>query len=132
MPVLPPMFKSVLQSRWFTILAVIVIGFFLLLIIKLRPSLETVSQEVNNLDQKIAEAEQNLSELQKLGDYFKSVAYLEREARLKLNYKKPGESVVFVYKNQHIQSPTETNNATKSSTILPNWQKWLNYLLNKQ
>ena len=79
----------------------IVIGFFLLLIIKLKPSLETVSQEVNNLDQKIAETEQDLSELQKLSDYFKSVAYLEREARLKLNYKKPGESVVFVYKNQH-------------------------------
>ena len=125
------MFKSVLQSRWFTFLAVIVIGFFLLLIIKLKPSLETVSQEVNNLDQKIAEAEQGLSELQKLGDYFKSAAYLEREARLKLNYKKPGESVVFVYKNQHAQSPVETNNTTKPSLILPNWQKWLNYLLNK-
>ncbi len=125
------MFKSVLQSRWFTILAVIVIGFFLLLIIKLKPSLETVSQEVNNLDQKIAETERGLSELQKLGDYFKSIAYLEQEARLKLNYKKPGESVVFVYKNQHDQSPEKPDGATRPSTILPNWQKWLNYLLNK-
>ncbi len=125
------MFKGILQSRWFTFLAVIVIGFFLLLIVKLKPSLETVSQEVNNLDQKIAEAEKDLSELQKLGDYFKSVAYLEREARLKLNYKKPGENVVFVYKNQHAQSPAETDGVVKSSLILPNWQKWLNYLLNK-
>lgn len=123
--------KNVLQSRWFTFLAVIVIGFFLLLIIKLKPSLETVSQEVNNLDQKIAEAEQDLSELQKLGDYFKSAAYLEQQARLKLNYKKSGESVVFVYKNQHAQSPAQPEDTTKSSLILPNWQKWLNYLLNK-
>lgn len=112
-------------------MAVVIIGFFLLLLIKLKPSLEKASQEVNNLDQKIAEAEQGLSELQKLSDYFKSTAYLEREARLKLNYKKPGESAVFVYKNQHAQSPAETDGATKSSTILPNWQKWLNYLLNK-
>ncbi len=109
----------------------VVIGFFLLLIIKLKPSLETVSQEVDNLDKKIAEAERDLSESQKLGDYFKSAAYLEREARLKLNYKKPGESVVFVYKNQHAQSPAETNDTAKSSLMLPNWQKWLNYLLNK-
>ena len=123
--------KNVLQSRWFTFLAVIIIGFFLLLIIKLKPSLETASQEVNNLDQKIAEAEQDLSELQKLGDYFKSVAYLEREARLKLNYKNPGESVVFVYKNQHVQDPAKPNDTTKLSIILPNWQKWLDYLLNK-
>ncbi len=109
----------------------IVIGFFLLLIIELKPSLETVSQEVSNLDQKIAEAEKNLSELQKLGDYFKNTAYLEQEARLKLNYKKPGESVVFVYKNQHAQDPAKPNGTAKPSTILPNWQKWLNYLLNK-
>ena len=103
----------------------------MLLIIKLKPSLETVSQEVNNLDQKITEAERDLSESQKLSDYFKSAAYLEREARLKLNYKKPGESVVFVYKNQHAQNPAEPGGAVKSSIILPNWQKWLNYLLNK-
>lgn len=109
----------------------IVIGFFLLLIIKLKPSLEAVSQEVNNLDQKIAEAERGMSELQKLGDYFKSTAYLEREARLKLNYKKPGESVAFVYKNQHAQDPAKPDDATELPTTLPNWQKWLNYLLNK-
>ncbi len=126
------MLRSILQSRWFTFLAVVIIGFFLLLIIKLKPSLETVSQEVNNLNQKIAEAEQGLSELQKLGDYFKSAAYLEREARLKLNYKKPGESVVFVYKNQHAQSPAKPNDTTKLPTILPNWQKWLSYLLNSK
>ncbi len=107
------------------------IGFFLLLLIKLKPSLETVSQEVNNLDQKIAEAQNDLSELQKLGDYFKSVTYLEREARLKLNYKKPGESAVFVYKNQHAQDPAKPDDATKSSLMLPNWQKWLKYLLDK-
>jgi len=123
--------KNILQSKWFTFLAVIVIGFFLLLTIKLKPSLETVSQEVNNLDQKIAEAERDLSELQKLGDFFKSVTYLEQQARLKLNYKKPGESVVFIYKNQHVQDPMKPDDTTKPSTILPNWQKWLNYLLNK-
>lgn len=109
----------------------IIIGFFLLLIVKIKPSLETVGQEVKNLDNKIAEAKQNLSELQNLGDYFKSAAYLEREARLKLNFKKPGESVIFVYKNQHAQNPAKPDDATKSSLILPNWQKWLNYLLNK-
>ena len=110
----------------------IVIGFFLLLIIQLKPSLETVSQEVNNLDRKIAETEQGLSELQKLGDFFKSIAYLEQEARLKLNYKKPGETVVFVYKNQHAQSPAKPDDTTRPSLILPNWQKWLNYLLNNK
>ena len=112
-------------------MAVIIIGFFSLLVIKLQPSLKTATQEVGNLNQKIAEAEKGRSELQKLGDYLKSAAYLERQARLKLNYKKPGESVVFIYKNQHNQNPTESSEAVKPSTVLPNWQKWLNYLLGK-
>ncbi len=112
-------------------MAVIVIGFFALLIVKIQPSLKTVGQEVNNLDRKIAETQNDLSLLQKLGDYFKSAAYLERQARLKLNYKKPGESVIFVYRNQQVQNPAKTGDAINPSIILPNWQKWLNYLLNR-
>jgi len=89
-----------------------------------------VRQEVNNLNQKIAETERELSELKELGDYFRSSAYLEREARLKLNYKKPGENVVFVYRNQSLlQNPAGNGNSTKPSPTLPNWQKWLKYLL---
>ena len=125
------LFKSILQSRWFTFLAVIIIGFFLLLIIRLQPSLRMATREVSNLNQKIAEAEKSRLELERLGDYLKSAAYLERQARLKLNYKKPGESAVFVYKNQHNQNPMEPSEAVKPSAVLPNWQKWLNYLLGK-
>jgi cell division protein FtsB len=125
------MFRSALQSKWFTFLAVIVIGFFSLLIIKLQPPLETVTKEIDNLNQKIAEVEKSSSESEKLKDYLKSAAYLERQARLKLNYKKPGESVVFVYKNPYAQNPAETNSTAGPSKILPNWQKWLEYLLNK-
>ena len=36
------MLRSILQSRWFTFLAVVIIGFFLLLIIKLKPSAESI------------------------------------------------------------------------------------------
>ena len=123
--------KSILQSKWFTFFAVIIIGFFLMLIFKLQPSLRTVSREVDNLDQKIAEVEKELSDLKKLGDYLKNPAYLEREARLKLNYKRPGENVVFVYRNQSLQNQVGNSNSTKPSPVLPNWQKWLKYLLDK-
>lgn len=102
-----------------------------MLIFKLQPSLNIVRREVDNLNQKIAETEKELSELKKLGDYFKSAAYLEREARLKLNYKKPGENVVFVYRNQPLQNPAGINNTTKPSSVLPNWRKWLEYLLDR-
>jgi len=122
------MLKSVLQSRWFTFLAVILIGVFLSLIIRLQPSLETVGKELNNLNQKIAEAEKNNSEMEKLKDYLNNAAYLERQARIKLNYKKPGETAVFVYENPNAQNQPEPDNSAGASTILPNWQKWLESL----
>jgi cell division protein FtsB len=123
------MLKSVLQSKLFTALAALAIGFFLVLIFRLFPSFKTVSQEVKNLDKKIVETEKELSELEKLSNYFKNPAYLEREARLKLNYKRPGENVVFVYRNQSLQNQAENSNSIKPSPVLPNWQKWLKYLL---
>jgi cell division protein FtsB len=127
---------SVLQSKWFTVLAVVVIGFFSILIVKLRQPLTAVTKELENINQKISEIEKSRLELKRLEDYIKSPSYLERQARLKLNYKKPGESVVFVYKNQYNQNPASagqgTNPAAKPSIVLPNWQKWLDYLLNKK
>src|SRR3989344_4528539 len=91
------MFKSILQSRWFTAAAVVLIGFFLISLIKIQPVLTTTQKELENLDKKITEAERSASELERLKDYLQSDAYLERQARLKLNYKKPDEKVVYVY-----------------------------------
>lgn len=124
---------NILQSRWFTFLAVVVIGLFSLMIIKLQPSLKEVNQEVNNLDQKITEAQKSVSDLQKLQDYIKSPAYLEQQARIKLNYKKPDENVVFVYKNQYNQNPASASQGANNPAPqnLANWQKWLKYLLSK-
>ena len=128
-PRLFPALKSILQSKWFTFAAVVIIGFFLLLIIKLQPSLKTVGQEINNLNQKIAETEKSRSELEKLKDFAKSADYMERQARLKLNYKRPDENAFFVYRNQYNQAQASPSPPFQASPgLLANWQKWLKYL----
>jgi len=108
------------------------IGFFSLLAIKFRQPLEIATKEIENLDRKIAEIERSRSELEKLGDYLKNPAYLERQARLKLNYKKPDENVVFIYKNQYNQDRIASPSFVEDPKPLANWQKWLEYLLNRQ
>ncbi len=122
------MFKKILQSPLFTVLAIVVLIFFLSLIIKLYPSLVTVQREVGNLNQKIAEVEEGQLELEQLEEYFKSDNYLEKQARIKLNYKKPDENVVFVYRNEYDQEPVETVR-DKKSELPSNLIKWFKYLL---
>ena len=91
------MFNDILHSKWFTIGALIAAGFFVVSFLKIEPALVATNKELNNLDKKIAEVKRSASELERLGGYLNSDAYFERQARLKLNYKKPDERVVYVY-----------------------------------
>lgn len=125
------MFKDILQSKWFTVVILLVIGFFLVSVIKLEFPLKVVRKELKNLNQKIDEVEKSSLELEKLSDYLKSNAYLERQARLKLNYKKPDEKVIFVYLNPNvkIQNGNVETEKILDSKLLANLKEWWNYLL---
>ena len=109
-------------------------GFFLISIIKLEPAIVLVSKELKNINQKIDEVEKNNLELDKLGDYLGSDAYLERQARLKLNYKKPDENVVYVYAKNRETNGAGSESSQETSKILDNkfvenFKKWWWYLV---
>ena len=124
------MFRSILQSRWFTVIAILIVGFFAVSLIKIAPVLVITDREATSLNQRIAEIKQAASELEKFGDFLNSESYLERQARLKLNYKKPDENVVFVYQKPNIEVPSqsiEVSPATKNgfSVCLRQWWGYL-------
>ena len=102
------------------------ITFFLVSTIKLEPQLVAVRKELKNLNQKIDEVKKSSLELEKLGDYMKSNAYLERQARLKLNYKKPDEKVIFVYQNSNakVQNNNVKTGKILDSKLLVNLKEW--------
>ena len=146
------MFREILQSKLFTGAALVIIGFFLVSIIKFEPPLITIGRELKNVNQKIDETQNAVSELEKLGDYLKDDAYLERQARLKLNYKRPDEKVVFVYRNPNAKtgalkvlsarpstneiSVLVQNNDIEArkildSKLLANLKEWWEYLISR-
>jgi cell division protein FtsB len=57
-----------------------------------------LTQEINRLKLEIERIEGKNEQLANLMEYFKEESYLEKEARLKLNLKKPGEKVVILSK----------------------------------
>lgn len=120
-------FKS---GRW-----VVAVGLIVLLGIGVGLTRELVRRtkinaEVARLEQEIGGLEQRNEELGGLIEYFKSDAFLELEARARLNVQKPGEKVIEV----------QTSGASGGTTpaISPpapepqtNPARWLNYLFSQ-
>src|SRR3989344_3030189 len=99
------MWKTVFQSRLVTIGAVAGIVFFGFTIAKRLPELERARSELARTEQKLLEAEAERIELETSRNSLQSESYLERQARLRLNYKKEGEEVVYVYRKDAVPEP---------------------------
>ena len=80
-----------LNSKIFTILACIVVVWLVLSSIDLNTQKERVNKEVKNVETKIKEVQKDTDYLNKFLAYFQTPAFLEKEARLRLNYKAQGE-----------------------------------------
>ncbi len=94
-----------------------------------------LTQEINNLKTEIQKLEGKNEQLADLMEYLKEEPYLEKEARLKLNMKKPGERVVVISdKGEEIElpQPKEENNPVNVLTNIPegettNYWEWWQY-----
>jgi len=85
--------------------------------------------QVKDLESRMADLEQNNQFLASSSAYFASDAYLERQARIKLNYKFPDEQVAFVYKDLSVKIASPSKEFKNQLAQMPNWKKWWYYLL---
>ena len=85
--------------------------------------------QVKDLESKVVDLEQNNQFLASSSAYFASDAYLERQARLKLNYKLPDEQVAFIYKDTRVKVTPPAEVFKNTLAQMPNWKKWWYYLL---
>lgn len=94
----------------------------------------SIDQEIKNLEAQAATLEGKNSNLKNVLDYMQSSQFVEEEARTKLNYKKPGESVVVIEGEEGtavsttspFALPAEPSRPTQSKARL-NITTWLDY-----
>lgn len=128
------MVKKILQSKWFTPVIVIALGFIALSVLEILPSAITIQKEVWSFRQKIAETQSKIAELEKNKEFMTTDVYLERQARQKLNYKMPDEKVVYIYRNTYNQGQESigllksNGNKDESANL---WQKIINWVKGK-
>lgn len=92
-------------------------GFFLWGIIRDWPRKTEVSRQLEDLEAKIAAVEKEGERKERIADYLNSESYLEKQARLRLNLKKEGEEVVFVYRNDDPAKASESFEDTENPVL---------------
>ncbi len=85
--------------------------------------------QVGELESRAQDLERNNQFLASSSAYFSSDAYLERQARVKLNYKLSDEQVAFVYKDKSTKVASSSLEFKNHLAEMPNWKKWWYYLL---
>jgi len=101
----------------------------------------SIDNEVKAMEQQVAELEHKTSSLKQVLDYMQSDQFVEKEARTKLNYKKPGEEVAVIESRDGAAAPTspvesifdlpEAPKPEGSPKLLGNFSKWLDYFFAK-
>ncbi|HEY4507097.1 MAG TPA: septum formation initiator family protein [Candidatus Paceibacterota bacterium] len=126
------MFHRILQSKFVSGALFVLVGFLLISVLRFQPALVSVKKELANVENKIEEADKSKLEYERLGEYFKSAAYLELQARVKLNYKKPDEKVVYVYDSvsKSVKKPAEPSPGFWDNNLfILNLNMWLSFVL---
>ena len=104
--------------------------FFTPSVIKMNNQQSKVDQEIASLKTEIAKAEGKNSELKKMIAYLESDSFLDEQARLSFNLKKPGEKAVVIQTGTSetplFELGTSTENESKQADK-NNYQRWLDY-----
>lgn len=121
--------KRLFHSNIFFLLVLILLALFSIALFREIMRKVEIQKEIKKLEEQVSEYESRNTELSLLIEYLKTDEYLEMEARTKLGYKKPGETVVAMATNSNntMYLATETANQISKKS---NWQLWLDYFFN--
>jgi len=122
------MIRNILRSKYFTPVIVIVLFWLGLVMIRAHNQKVDVDIRVSDLENRAGEIEKANKYIEKLLTYVKMPEFLEREARIRLNYMLADEKVAFVYedKNTKIETVGAPMVETKSPNILKKIWNWIN------
>ena len=136
-------YKRLLSFRYLLVINVVIIVLLSLSLGREVVRNYEIQSEINSLE---AQAEGLAAENIEISDLYTAIqteSYIEREARLKLGMKKPGESVVVVQDDHEGVLMEETTTQTLENSMqnliktvpkqeLANTRKWWYYFFNKE
>lgn len=119
----------ILNSKILTIILSTGIVWLILSHVKLDFQKKEKEREMASVNSKIDYLKKNNEYLEKLSAYLQSSSFLEKEARSRLNYKAPGEEVVFIYQDLSGREASDSGKFKPNLKSAPNHKKWFYYLI---
>ena len=111
----------------FTFILVFAAGFLAYLAVRDYPKIRETRKQLEDLEGKIEALKHEEERQNDLVEYLNSESYLEKQARLRLNLKKEGEEVVFIYRKDEAKeegSPEKPN----ENPFLSKVKEWVKVL----
>lgn len=120
--------KSIEKQLWdsplFIIILLVIIFFAALGIVKTFVKSQKIKAETAELQDKVVELKKENQDLASQKQYYSSPYFVEKEARLRLNMRKPGEKVVFI---QHEDEINYKEQRKLNNEFLVNFLDWWDY-----
>jgi cell division protein FtsB len=120
-------FQSLLKSKFITVMLVLALGAVAFITFELYMQKRQVDIEIARLMEQSDSLSKDNGQLSELIKYLDTPEYKEREAREKLNLKKPGEEVVVLPESANDGQIASAQTETRS-----NPEKWFNYFFSVQ
>jgi cell division protein FtsB len=118
-------YRLIVNQRFLAMIGLIILVLIALPLAKNYSQKKIIEQELADLQANIQKFESETLELQEMLKYLESDQSLESQARLNLNLKKPGETVVVIEKDED-KKKSEISMANQESEK-NNFQKWQEY-----
>jgi len=127
--------RTMLSSKLFTIVMIVIIVLIAQPLIKKINQRRELNKEISEMQEEVKRVENKNEDLKGLIDYLESDSFVEKEARLNLDLRRPGEKVAVVKDinnttvDKKIKSVFNIPGLNKQQEYLPqnNWQKWYDY-----
>lgn len=111
----------------FTFILIFAAGFLVYLLVRDYPKKLEIKNQLGDIENRIAALKKDEEKQKSMAEYLESESYLEKQARLRLNLKKEGEEVVFVYrKDESEKSPSQEEK--NENPFLSKLKEWVRFL----
>ncbi|MBI2674763.1 MAG: septum formation initiator family protein [Candidatus Yanofskybacteria bacterium] len=114
-----------INSKILTVPLLVLSVWILFSVISIEAEKGQVKKEETAIENKMAGISRDNQLLERYIENFKNPEFLEKEARLRLNYKLFGEEVVFVYRDANSQKASSSEELSEER---PNYKKWWDWL----
>jgi cell division protein FtsB len=125
--------RKILSSKILLIISLLLLVFFSVNLMKEIINRQDLKREIGSLQGEIDTLEQKNREMTDLLQYFNTTDFVEKEARTKLNLRKPGEKIIIVPGQSNSSSTNNSLSAANNVMVdnndygVPNPEKWWNY-----